>query len=334
MGNESSCQCANAANREAETGHLSKEQLLEIRTKSNSKGSKESLSQHKAYSGDGEVFLQETPQGKTTHASAQALKTDALSSSLIKKVSLLNYTDTTSQSGIKRFRQEDDPSVRQRPSQFILGGSPGSLGQHDGELNPKLVQSSEGDPSSQLVELGPGDFYEGDILRGQFQGQGRLVLASKGVEYEGGWANSLRQGKGIEKWADGRIFKGEFEQDSMTYGELTFPNGNSYIGQFVDSKLNGFGVLKTVGESEYSGQFFDGLKQGKGKIKYENGNYYDGEFFKGKKHGQGLFYWASESKTYEGDWFNNKPHGVGYISEFGNAKIKALFQEGELQSYM
>ena len=179
------------------------------------------------------------------------------------------------------------------------------------------------------IDLGNGDFYEGGVFEGKFQGKGILRLLSKGIQYDGEWENNLRQGKGVETWSDGRKFVGTFKDDSKVYGDFYFADGSTYSGNFVNNELSGFGVLICPGKYNYTGSFMGSLKHGKGKITYENGDFYDGEFYKGKKHGKGVFFWVIEESIYEGDWYCDKPHGIGFVTENGNQKVKALFQEGK-----
>lgn len=188
--------------------------------------------------------------------------------------------------------------------------------------------------SNLRVELGGGDYYEGEMARGKFHGKGKLVMTSLGLEYEGEWLNNMRHGRGTETWKDGRSFSGEFLEDFKHYGEFSFPDGTNYNGSFLKNEFSGFGVLSSPGKYHYSGGFMDGLKHGKGKITFDNGDYYDGDFYKGKKHGKGIFYWMSEEKTYEGDWYNDKPHGIGFLSEYGYQKVRALFQDGKQEALL
>ena len=41
-------------------------------------------------------------------------------------------------------------------------------------------------------------------------------------------------------WRAGNIYKGNWKSDLMNdYGELTFPNGNVYKGNFIDGDMDG-----------------------------------------------------------------------------------------------
>ena len=60
----------------------------------------------------------------------------------------------------------------------------------------------------------------------------------------------------------------------------------SYIGQWNNSKKNGYGI----------------------EI-WKNGSLYKGEFLNGKKHGTGTYIW-SNGTTYTGSWEKNRMEGI------------------------
>jgi hypothetical protein len=52
------------------------------------------------------------------------------------------------------------------------------------------------------------------------------------------------EGRGIEKWSDGRRYEGDFKNGKKD-GEGTFewPNGNKYIGSWKNGVQHGAGVM-------------------------------------------------------------------------------------------
>ena len=59
---------------------------------------------------------------------------------------------------------------------------------------------------------------------------------------------------------------------------VTYDDGATYDGEFVDGKRHGRGVYKYPDGSQYDGEFRDGERCGRGVEKYANGAQYDGEF--------------------------------------------------------
>ncbi|MDH3392761.1 MAG: hypothetical protein OEL66_02050, partial [Desulfobulbaceae bacterium] len=86
----------------------------------------------------------------------------------------------------------------------------------------------------------------------------------------------------------GECIKGSCKEGPGTY---QFHNGNSYVGQWENRKLNGQGVFNFA-----SGPF--------------EGGHYEGEFLNNKINGHGTFYYANGDK-YEGDFKANKIDGQG-----------------------
>ena len=104
-------------------------------------------------------------------------------------------------------------------------------------------------------------------------------------EYEGEYANGLKNGKGV----------------------FYFMNGARYEGEWKDDKKNGKGVYYYAAEPwkghRYEGEFLDDKKNGKGILFYANGSRYEGEWKNDKKHGKGIFYCADGTKE-NAEWCN------------------------------
>lgn len=56
----------------------------------------------------------------------------------------------------------------------------------------------------------------------------------------------------------------EFEGNALA----TYPNGDSYKGDFLNGKPHGDGVYKYAHGDVYSGKFVAGVKEGLGKLEY------------------------------------------------------------------
>ena len=69
-------------------------------------------------------------------------------------------------------------------------------------------------------------------------------------------------------------------------GTFAYPNGDKYVGEFKNYKLNGSGTYTfaagTWKGGEYTGQWKDNAMCGSGVFKYASGDQYEGHFDKNK----------------------------------------------------
>jgi len=102
-------------------------------------------------------------------------------------------------------------------------------------------------------------------------------------------------------------------------GTLTISrvDGTSQIvtGNYSRGKENGFGELVSkkgsIIEYSYVGQFMDGYLHGFGKLTYEDGIFYEGDFFKGERHGLGRL--TQKDIEFSGQFIENQLLGEGVI---------------------
>jgi hypothetical protein len=77
---------------------------------------------------------------------------------------------------------------------------------------------------------------------------------------------SNMEGRGIETWADGRRYEGDFKNGKKD-GEGTFewPNGNKYLGSWRNGKQHGVGVWIAAEEhgvvTKRQGEWVNGKRQ-------------------------------------------------------------------------
>ena len=121
-------------------------------------------------------------------------------------------------------------------------------------------------------------------------------------------------------------------------GVATYPNGDTYDGEFVDGVRCGKGVYTYVskGDAEqevkdaYDGEWKDNLKHGIGKQSYPGkGNYY-GYWAEGQRHGEGVFTYTSQD-VYSGNWARGAKEGAGtYVFFDTGMKIVGAWKHGEM----
>lgn len=109
-------------------------------------------------------------------------------------------------------------------------------------------------------------------------------------------------------------------------GEMTLPNGDKYVGDFVNGKRTGKGVQTQVGGWKYVGDFKDDVFEGHGTFTLQGGWDYVGEFRSGRFGGQGALVLPDGRKyvgEFKADNFSGKgtltfPDGRKYVGEFKN----------------
>jgi len=106
--------------------------------------------------------------------------------------------------------------------------------------------------------------------------------------------------------------KFDLESKNLLFRGEIYKNGNSYFGQFLNNKPDGFGKLIDANGDKYIGQWKNGEKNGQGtyiwgtnskKIFFifnskskRGGDKYIGQWQNGEMNGQGTYIWGPNSK--------------------------------------
>ena len=90
------------------------------------------------------------------------------------------------------------------------------------------------------------------------------------------------------------------------FGTYDLGNGNKYVGEWTDGKMNGQGTMTHVDGHKYVGEWTDGKINGQGTFTHANGDKYVGEWTDGKRNGQGTYTLADGRTAQEGVWKDNK----------------------------
>lgn len=93
-----------------------------------------------------------------------------------------------------------------------------------------------------------------------------------------------------------------FAQGEMKHGkgEFTWPNGNTYVGDWEDDQMHGEGVLTRSDGRRYEGSFVAGKADGFGVQMWADGAIHAGTWKEGKQHGIGNY--TANGKTKQGEW--------------------------------
>lgn len=104
-------------------------------------------------------------------------------------------------------------------------------------------------------------------------------------------------------------------------------DGDKYVGEFKDDKLNGQGTYTYADGTKYVGEFKDGKANGQFTVTYANGDKYVGEFKENVFNGQGT--WTRATGVYVGQFKDGQatglatwttPSGDKYVGEFKDGK--------------
>jgi hypothetical protein len=101
------------------------------------------------------------------------------------------------------------------------------------------------------------------------------------------------------------------------FGTYTSANGDKYVGEYKDGKMDGQGTYTWANGDKYVGEWKDGKQNGQGTATFANGEKYVGEYKDGKRNGQGTHTYTSGTAQ-EGIWKDN---------EFLNAQKKSELDE-------
>ena len=125
-------------------------------------------------------------------------------------------------------------------------------------------------------------------------------------------------------------YKGEYNVMGKRHGdgELTWINGDTYIGRFKDGYIEGRGTINFHDKTEYSGQWKKNKFHGDGTRRFQNGNVYNGNYVDGKRQGQGKCYFAN-GDMYVGDWKNDTIHGFGRYYYNNGHSFEGMFRDGK-----
>jgi|GEM_PF-4601845 len=104
-------------------------------------------------------------------------------------------------------------------------------------------------------------------------------------------------GRYVGEWLDGR---------PNGHGLMIYPNGQRFEGEWRDGEANGHGI-GTYSTGRYDGEFRNNRFNGHGVYSYTDGSRYDGEWRDDKRSGHGLIIYPN-GQRYDGEWRDDKPY--------------------------
>lgn len=157
-----------------------------------------------------------------------------------------------------------------------------------------------------------GKIYEEDSVLNTSQEKGTATSVDKSTnDIRTGLGEMIPQKKRKLTPVDGNIYNGETGKKHVEHVNLTFANGSSYVGDFVNNEMHGKGKHISADGKMYEGDLVHNIPHGKGKFTYTDGNTYEGDFSQNLPHGKGKIVY-NDGNTYEGDFVNGYKQGKGF----------------------
>ena len=162
---------------------------------------------------------------------------------------------------------------------------------------------------------------------------GNVIYRTPELYFEGTFVDNVPVGAGNLAQSDGSYYSG-FRLDGKREGkgDMIFPKGDSYTGEWANNEFDGFGVYEyAAAKAVYQGDWSGGLQNGNGFYKCPQFSY-NGQWEKGWMDGDGVLTFSNGDR-YEGTVHENLIDGLGYYNyanghwyegEFVNGKMNGL----------
>ena len=236
------------------------------------------------------------------------------------------------------------------PNRLILSdlSSYGVFKYDDGDVLAGLWKNNKLIEGSKLYKR-KGFFVKGKFnLNGQLEGEGQVQYLNEGrnsFTYFGQFVKGQIQGQGKMVFEDGNTLVGLFEDAFLKHGSITFKNGYVRKGQFKKHQLHGEGV-EIIDGTLVKGNFQDGNLNGVGIIKvgseiaictFKNNvrtgrsiidndfETFDVLFEHNKKNGKGSVFEKKKNTITHGVWENDKLEGSATIvAKYGTHQLSLV----------
>ena len=178
------------------------------------------------------------------------------------------------------------------------------------------------------------NIYKGNIVLGLKEGTGEYEYKTEKMTFSGEYKNDLRHGNGKLASEDGSYYYvGDWVENKMEgKGILYSSKLGKYSGGFHKDSFEGKGKLEDLEKNVYEGMFHKGLKKGRGELIFSNGNVYDGEFKNDKFNGKGILKDSKGNILQEGEFKDGvfvKFKKMSYIKEEKNTKDNSSLSSKE-----
>eukprot|EP00918_Siedleckia_nematoides_P022207 GHVU01047737.1.p1 GENE.GHVU01047737.1~~GHVU01047737.1.p1 ORF type:complete len:350 (+),score=18.62 GHVU01047737.1:325-1374(+) len=125
------------------------------------------------------------------------------------------------------------------------------------------------------------------------------------------------------RYASGSIFEGRcpYSRSADTkellpvngYGDIKYPSGGSYSGQWMRGFPHGRGKMVYANGDVYEGEFGRGLREGTGVLRGKDGSYCSGEWTLGRLEGEGSWRTSDGTEVDGGKWKAGRISGDTHV---------------------
>lgn len=111
----------------------------------------------------------------------------------------------------------------------------------------------------------------------------------------------------LATFPNGDTYEGDYKNGIREgKGRYTFVAGGWYKGDWANGVKHGEGTFRYPDKSKYIGEWKEGLKHGHGTYTYPNGDRYCGSWVNDKRHGPGTYLYAADQTSFTGEWVNGE----------------------------
>lgn len=109
--------------------------------------------------------------------------------------------------------------------------------------------------------------------------------------YEGGMAQGLKSGYGVQRYLDGSRYEGNWKMGKQSgQGKYFYASGARYEGSWVNGQSQGSGTYYYTNGARYEGEWARDKKQGLGTYYFTNGDREVGHYVESKSEGEHKYY--------------------------------------------
>ncbi len=179
------------------------------------------------------------------------------------------------------------------------------------------------------AEFSNGDIYVGQWKNDSIEGSGNYTFGSNSLLNPGGYfvgefMRGRRQCRGTYAFVTGHIYTGDIKTMDDEQHVYIGPNGEQYMGVWLDSDQEGYGSYNITDQLYIEGEWSDSKLNGYAEFEAPDGSYYKGQWINGTKHGRGEARFHN-GHIYNGTWVNGYKHGHGvYI--FPDNRVEGQYE--------